>query len=249
MSLLQRHLSLIDSKKQEGDLQMIDKIYEPFEDRIDALNKLFDIIPPIAKKNTLILAISDGGLFFASEIAKRTNLAFDFLFTQSIFAPKNPECEIAIVSESMDIVVNYELVQAFGISYDFVYGEAQRRYEEKILPDIYRLRKGGVIQTLHSKRVLIVDDGIDTGLTMSVAIKTCIKKGASNVIVATPVVSDDVADILEESADSVYSVYRVKHFVNTRHYYKNRQTIDSSIIAEILGKAFDKNKNTKIQEK
>ena len=221
---------------------MIDKIYEPFNDRYDALNKLLDIIPMknLIKDNTLLIAISAGGLLFANEICKKTNLSLDFLFTEPIFAPKNPDCKIAIVSETMDIAINETLVNAFDISYDFIYGEAQRKYEEKILPDIYKYRKGENISSLNKKYILIIDEGIETGLSINIAIKSCIKKGVNGIMVAAPVISDDVTLFLDECADIVYSVYRPKHFVNTKHYFKNIEKIDSSIIIDILDKSLSK---------
>lgn len=221
---------------------MIDKIYEPFNDRYDALNKLFDIIPikNLIKDNTILIAISDGGLLFANEICKKTNLTLGFLFTEPIFAPKNPDCKIAIVSESMDISMNEILVDAFDISYDFIYGEAQRKYEEKILPNIYKYRKGENIKSLDKRNVLIIDEGIETGLLINVAIKSCLKKGAKSIMVAAPVISDDVISFLDESADSVFSIYRPQHFVNTKHYFKNIDKIDSSIIIDILDKSLSK---------
>ncbi len=221
---------------------MIDKIYEPFNDRYDALNKLIDIIPikTLIKDNTILIAISAGGLLLANEISRKTNLTFDFLFTEPIFAPKNSDCKIAIVSETMDIAINEILVDAFNISYDFIYGEAQRKYEEKIIPDIYKYRKGENIKTLDKKNVLIIDEGIETGLLINLAIKSCIKKGVNKIMVAAPVISDDVTLFLDECADVVYSVYRPKHFVNTKYYFKNKERIDSSVIIDILDKSLSK---------
>lgn len=225
---------------------MIDRFYEPFEDRNSALEKLLDIMPPSAfAQETLILALSDGGVFLASQIAKAKGLRMDCLFTQSIFSPKNPECEIAIVSESMDIIVNDELTNAFGISRDFIYGEAQRKYEEKILPDIYRLRKGESLPNLAKKSVLLIDDAVESGMKMSVAMKSCAKKGAEIIAIAAPVINAEVAEMLEESADALYCVYRPRHFVSADYYYKKREAVDSAVITEILESAFKQNHSTK----
>lgn len=218
---------------------MIDKSYDKFVNRDDALLKLLDIMPLsiFSKRSSILIAVSDGGLFLANKIASRISVPFDFLFTQPIFSPKNLECKIAIVSENMDIFMNDTLINAFGISHDFIYGEAQRKYEEKILPDIYKFRKGEIISSLSKKSVIIVDDGIDTGLTVSVAIKTCIKKGASNIVIATPVICADVADILDSSVDNIYSVYRPKHFVSTKYYYQTRDNIESFVFSNMLNTA------------
>ncbi|RDU58309.1 phosphoribosyltransferase [Helicobacter sp. MIT 99-5507] len=221
---------------------MIDKFYKPFNNRDDALHKLLDIIhlENLIKDNVILLAISAGGLLFANEISKRTNLSLDFLFSEPIFAPKNPDCKIAIVSESMDIMINETLVDCFDISYDFIYGEAQRKYEEKILPDIYKYRKGENLRSLDKRNVLIIDEGIESGLSIGVAIKSCLKKGVNGIMVAAPVISNDIILLLDSSVDDVYSVYNPKHFVSTKHYFKHREEIDSSIIVDILDKSLSK---------
>lgn len=222
---------------------MIDKYYEKFSTRFDALDKLLDVIPSdvLKKPNTLLIAISEGGLVMANEIITRYAIPLDFLFTEPILAPKNPECEVAIVSESMDISINEALVDSFDITYDFIYGEAQRRYEEKILPNIYRFRKGEVIRSLSKKNIIIIDDGVETGLTMRVALKTCTKKFANTITIATPVISADTLEMLDDSADMIYSVYTPKHFVNTKYYYEEYDKIDPNVVVDILNKALLQN--------
>lgn len=215
---------------------MIDKHYEKFKDRNDALKKLLDTIPSeiFKAKNAILLAISNGGIILSNEISRRTNIPFDFLLTQVIYSPKNAECEIAIVSENMDICIDEDLMKAFEISTDFIDGEAHRKYEEKILPDIYKLRKGQMISSLEKKNVFIIDDGVDSGLKMNVAIKGVFKKGASSVNIITPVISEDVKNIFNNRVDRIYSVYAPKHFVDTNHYYENLSQVSNIEIAKIL---------------
>lgn len=207
---------------------MIDRVYEKFEDRSDALNRLLDITPSgeFQRNGTILLATSAGGLFLANEIARRFNLRLDFLFCESIFAPKNSECEVAIVSESMDIAINDALVESFGISYDFIYGEAKRRYDEKILVDIYKHRKGEIISALDKSNVILVDDGVESGLKMSVAIKTCKKKMCSTIRILTPVIAQSTLQQLKVRVDNIFCVYAPKHFVTTEYYYKRFEAAD-----------------------
>lgn len=218
---------------------MIDKLYTKFENRDDSLTKMLDIIPSgeFSKPDTILIAISYGGLYLAYEISRRYDLPLDFLFTEPLFAPKNNECEVAIVSEGMDIAINDALVESFGISYDFIYGEAKRRYDEGILPNIYKYRKGETMRSLNKRNVILIDDGIESGLTMSVAIKTCAKKMCSTIRIATPVISSDARELLETSVDAIYSFYTPKHFVDTKYYYEDFGGVDSNFVVEILSKS------------
>ena len=96
---------------------------------------------------------------------------------------------------------------------DYVYGEAKRRYEEKILSYLYKYRKGDLITDLSGKNVMIVDEGADTGLTLMAALKTVMSLHAHKVGVAIPVVP--------ESLDEEFFAHRVPNFVETKLYYRH----------------------------
>ncbi|MDO7253579.1 phosphoribosyltransferase [Helicobacter cappadocius] len=213
-----------------------------FENRDDALGRLMDeiLIRHLDTKNSIILATSLAGVGFGEKMSKRMNIPLDFLFTMPIYAPLNSECEIAIVSENMDIIMNEALIDSFDITLDYVYGEAKRTYEEDILADIYKFRKGSMISSLNDKDVFIVDQGVETGLTMNVAIQTCISKGARSVYVATPVIAKNVASCLSEICDEVISVFKPDHFVSTAHYYKSLPAMDEEEVEEILDRSLKK---------
>ena len=176
------------------------------------------------------------GTYFADELAKILKTPLEYLFTQTLCAPLNPECQIAIVSEELDIVIHENLIDAFGISIDYVYGEAKRQYEESIIPTRYQYRKGELLSSLQGRDVLIVDQGIDTALTAMCAIKTCVNLGARSIRVATPILPTSVLESLDKVCDEVLYVQSVEHFVNIEHYYKELKPLEGKMIEEILDK-------------
>lgn len=210
-----------------------------FKNREDALNKLMDeiIISHIDTKNCIILAISFGGIKIGEAMSKKLHTALDFLFTEQIYAPLNNECEIAVVSENMDIIMNEALIDSFNITLDYVYGEAKRAYEEIILADIYQFRKGAMISSLSNKDIFIIDEGVETGLRMNVAVKTCIAKGAKSIYTLSPVIPKNVAFSLREICDGVISVLQPEHFVSTEHYYDELPLISEEEVENILDKS------------
>ena len=95
-----------------------------FENRNDALQKLLNNMPLsfFENQDCIVVGISFNGILLANSLAQAIKAPLAFLFTAPILAPNNPECEIAIVSETEEIVYNSELVNAFDISLDFIYG-------------------------------------------------------------------------------------------------------------------------------
>ena len=144
------------------------------KNRKDAANKLRDIIPMqrLKDESWKIVAVSRGGLELASLIRNKLPNKLNFLFSEPIMAPNNDKCEVARVSEREEIVINEQLVSAFNIQYDYIYGEAHRKHEEQILSYVYQYRKGRPFTSMKDEVVLLVDEGSETGMKLMTALKT-----------------------------------------------------------------------------
>ncbi len=200
-----------------------------FEDRQDALNQLLQQLPlqRMRKESWVVLAISQGGVYFGEKIAGMIGGKADYLFTEPIMAPNNKECIIAMVSETEELVINERLVESFDITLDYVYGEAKRKYEEKILGYLYKYRKGDMVSSLRDKNILIVDEGADTGMTLMASLKTAIAQKVARVAVALPVVPESIAVELEKIVDEVYFAHTVKNYVDVYTYYRELPAFDA----------------------
>ncbi|MBE0494947.1 MAG: sodium:proton antiporter [Campylobacterales bacterium] len=207
-----------------------------FENRADAITKMIELLPvhQMCHEGWVVVAISAEGVPVAEGIAKKLGLGYDLLFTEAIYAPNNPECQIAMVSETEEIVIHTELVDSFGINLDFIYGEAHRKYEEKVLKYVYKYRKGDLIGSLKGKNVLLVDEGCETGLTVLTCIKTAISAGARSVSYATPVIASNVVAGLEAVVDEIFTVFRVANFVDVDFYYRTKEPLVQEAVKAII---------------
>jgi putative phosphoribosyl transferase len=207
-----------------------------FENRAQATIELMDTLPKEEFKSSewVVLAISDGAVPFASSIARKFGLYFDLVFTEAIYAPSNAECVIARVSETEDIVMHTQLVDVFAISLDYIYNEANRKHEEKILKRIYKYRKGEHLSALKGKNVLLVDEGCETGLTVLCALKTVINRSVKSVYFATPLIATDVVNDIQTVCDDVFCVKQLENFVQTDHYYDSLPTLAPESVYAIL---------------
>lgn len=205
--------------------------------RQDAAKRLQDVIPmqKLKDENWKLIAVSRGGLEIAYHIRSKYKNSIDFLFSEAILAPNNSECEIARVCESEEIVINEKLVSSFGVKYDYIYGEARRKHEEKILSYIYQYRKGRPFSSMYNQIVLLVDEGSETGLKFMTALKAILAMKPKAVYIATPVIPSDVLDSLEPFADDVFFLYNIDDYVETSLYYEELEKIDEERIEKILG--------------
>jgi len=205
-------------------------------DRQDASERLLELLPiqKFKDESWKIVALSKGGLKLASYINRRYSNKIDFLLSEPILALNNTECELARVSETEEIVINEELMHAFDIKYDYIYGEAKRKHEEKILSNIYKYRKGRAFFNVKNEVVLLVDDGSETGLKFMTALKTILSQKPKAVYIAVPVLPSDVLKLLELFTDDLYYLYNIDDFVNTNLYYQEFEAIEDSEIERLL---------------
>lgn len=204
--------------------------------REDAAVKLLDVIPmnKLKEESWNIIAVSKGGLKLASFIKRKLDNNLNILFTEAIMAPNNPECEVARVSEHEEIVINEELVNAFEIQYDYIYGEAHRKHEEEILSYIYQYRKGEPFPSVQKKVVLLVDDGSETGSKFMTTLKTVLSQSPKAVYIAVPVLPSDVLEQLEPFVDDIFFLYDIDDYVETSLYYEDLEDIADEDIEKLL---------------
>nr|WP_321267733.1 phosphoribosyltransferase family protein [uncultured Sulfurimonas sp.] len=207
------------------------------KNREDAAHKLIDVIPMQRLKEEAwsIVAVSKGGLELAYFIRNKLPNTLDFLFSEAIMAPNNDECEIARVSEREEIVINEQLVNTFGIQYDYIYGEAHRKHEEQILSYIYKYRKGRPFSSIKDKIVLLVDEGSETGMKFMTALKTVLAMKPKAVYIAVAVLPSDTLELLEPFADDIFFLYDIDDYVETALYYEELENVEEEKLEKYLG--------------
>ena len=194
-----------------------------FKDNIDAAQKLLDLLPDdeILAKNPLIICASLNALEICDFLARKLKIDYEILFVKQIFSPINPECLIAMVSETKDIGIIEELRKAFDITLDFIYGESSRVYDEKILKDLYKYRKGKLIEKLKDRNILLVDKSCDSGMTALICAKSLINLGVKEIDFAVPVISKDASEKIGVLMDEIYCVERMTNYIDVDYYYEN----------------------------
>jgi putative phosphoribosyl transferase len=207
-----------------------------FDDREDASNQLIETLPIslLLENETVVIGVSEGGVYFADKIAQACSSPMDILLTEAILAPHNPEIAIAMVSETEEVVMHKALIDAFDVHEDFVYAEAHRKYEEEVLSYVYKYRKGKELVSLEGKYVVLADECIETGLTMMVALKSVIARGARNIYIATPILDKVVYDNLLAICDGVFCPHKIQDYISIEYYYKNFDVLDFEEISNIV---------------
>ena len=207
-----------------------------FTDQNDAGSKLLEILPrnELKANNFLILCLNIKSVIMCDFVARGLDLGYEILFSEDIKTPNNDECDIACVSESEDVVINEALLVSFEITKDYIYGRAKKLYEEKILKNVYKYRKGGLLSPLKDRNILLITDSCETGARLAVATKSLNNMGAKSVILGIALMPSDMAEYANTIVDDVYCAFKIDGFVSTDFYYEKTLENDENAILKIL---------------
>jgi len=200
-----------------------------FCDRINAGKKLAQKIQSelnFDRQNTIILALPRGGVVVAFEVAKILKLSLDIMVTRKIGYPFNSEYAVAAVSA-------HEIILSKQEEADKKYLDRQVRIErQEIARRMKEYRKGKPYPELKNKTVILVDDGLATGLTMEVAISETKFLKAAKIILAVPVAPSNTVCKLEPMVDKIIVLEIEPNFFAVGQFYQNfAQITDREVIS------------------
>jgi putative phosphoribosyl transferase len=202
-----------------------------FTNRIDAGQKLAAALDEFKNaENTIILALPRGGVVVGYEVAKKLNLPLDIVVPRKIGAPGNPEFAIGAITETGEGIFDETTIAAYGITKFYLEHEAKKeKAEAERRLKLYRGTRPPL--DLKNKTVIIVDDGLATGLTMRAAIQKVKQMNAAKIVVAIPVTPPDTAELIKKEIDEIIYLDAPPFFGAVGAFYEEfSQTTDEEVI-------------------
>lgn len=205
-----------------------------FKDRVDAAQKLCQKLSGfLNKKNTLVVGLTRGGIVTASVVSKFLSLKLRALVVKKIGVPGNQELAIGAVVSARDIYWNEDLVKRLIISSSF-----KRYLQSQKVKEINLLKKEIGIKTkrneFEKKDIILVDDGIATGMSVMAALKYLKRNGAKKVILAAPVIAADTFVYIKKYFDRVIYLKKAKDFYAISQVYENFPQVESKDVSKLL---------------
>jgi putative phosphoribosyl transferase len=173
-----------------------------FENRVDAGRKLSSELVSFASQKTLVLAVPNGGLPIAAEVAAALGADLDVIVVRKIVLPMLMMGGLGAVAEDGTTYLNEELIRKESLDRGQVEYEAQR-VKENVKQRSMKYNCGAPKSGLTGKTVIIVDDGLASGITMSVAVEAVRHRRPKQIIVAVPLASAAGLEKAARVADKV----------------------------------------------
>jgi predicted phosphoribosyltransferase len=204
-----------------------------FKDRVEAGRKLADALKEYRGKDIVVLGIPRGGVVVAAEVAKALGAPLDIVVTRKIEAPGEPEFALGAVTQEGDVIMDRQAAGSLGASSEYLEDQIRKKREE-VNDRMIRLRGDAPYPSLQGKVVLIIDDGIATGSSVSAAVMSVRKRGPQKVVVAVPVAPKDAVETLSEDGTKVICLETPGHFLAIGEFYADFDQVEDIEVNRIL---------------
>lgn len=204
-----------------------------YVDRSHAGSVLAHHLAARALDDPVVLALPRGGVPTAEPVARRFGVALEVLVARKVGAPHNPELGIGAVGEGGSLVADDEVLLALDI------GPA--RFEQLVAAEraevarrVERYRGGRSLPDLVGRQVVLVDDGLATGVTAEAALRDLRARGPRTLVLAVPVGDVDSVNRLRRVADDVICAHVPSRLRSVGEWYQHfEQTTDEQVLAAL----------------
>lgn len=204
-----------------------------FKDREDAGKILARILQKKNYQNPFILGLPRGGVILAASAASALHAPFDVVISRKIGAPGHQEYGIGAISEdeipyfSPENLPRVEVqAQAVKTIVEDETNELRRRVK------LYR--HGHHLSSLSEHTVIVVDDGLATGVTAIAAGKYLRKLQPLKLVLAIPVAPDMYSPEIKKIYDEVVCPHFIENMSSVGLWYREFSQVDDREVVAAL---------------
>lgn len=209
-----------------------------FEDRRQAGHRLAKKLLRYRDQRPIVLALPRGGVPVGLEVARELDAPLDILLVRKIGAPWQRDMAVGAIVGGCEpqVVLNDDLIAATGVSQEYIARETANQLRE-----IERRRRIYVADRrpfdLRGRVAIIVDDSVATGASLRAAIRGVKQCGAAKVVLAVPVVSRDIVEVLSGEVDELVCLMTPEHLGEINAFFKDYRQVHDDEVVTLLSQA------------
>ncbi len=205
-----------------------------FRDRHDAGRRLAERLLPLADEEPVVVGLPRGGVPVAGEVAAALHAPLEILAVRKLGAPHNPEYGIGAIAEDGTRVFDAEALAVLGINggvLDSIVGRETAELRRRVAA--YRGDRPAM--ELRDRTVVVVDDGVATGVTDTAALRAIRRRKPRRLVLAVPVCAPDSAARLRGEADEVVCLAEPPQLYGVGQWYRDFSQVSDQEVISALG--------------
>ncbi|MGP3987822.1 phosphoribosyltransferase [Streptomyces sp. 3N207] len=208
-----------------------------YPDRIQAGRELAAALSEMQRTeelpDPLVLALPRGGVPVAAEVARALHAPLDVLVARKIGLPGRPEYGIGAIAGEDPPVFDQTALEMLGLTEDRLSSTvAHERTEMHRRQDLYRGNRPE--PRIEGRTVVLVDDGLATGVTARAALRFLRRQRPGRLVLAVPVGSPQAVQALSHEADTVVCLQQPAVFEAVGLWYEHFPQISDEEVTEAL---------------
>jgi predicted phosphoribosyltransferase/dienelactone hydrolase len=210
--------------------------FSPFRDRAAAGRLLAERLRSSVAMPAVVAAIPRGGVAVALPIVEELGLPLTVIYARKLTAPIAPEFAFGALDEDGEEIIDAETVSALGLRpADIAHAKFRVAAEIRRRMALYRVPP--LAHYLPSAHVVLVDDGLATGLTMRAALAYARRHGASEITLAVPCASTQAAEAFRGEVDHFVSLVVDPAFMAVGAYFLDFSPVPDDAVRAMLERA------------
>ncbi|MEV0639897.1 phosphoribosyltransferase family protein [Streptomyces sp. NPDC050619] len=208
-----------------------------FRDRRHAGRDLGERLRFLQEKGALahpvVLALPRGGTTVGREVAQALQAPLDVVVARKIGAPFQEELGVGAIAGDDPPLFDERALEQVGLSSGDLEDVVDREREELHRRE-ERYRQGRPAPDLQDRTVIVVDDGLATGVTARAALRWVRSQSPERVVLAVPVCSPEAAHDLRGEADDVICLHQPVAFRAVGLWYEDFEQLTDDDVLEAL---------------
>ena len=185
----------------------------------------------------LVIGLPRGGVAVAAEVADALHLPLASWAVRKLGHPADPEVAIGAIAPGGVVLWDRASLRQLGLSpqqQDRLVADQQQELERR-----RRLFGDPEAAALRNRALLVVDDGVATGMTVRAALASLRQAQPRQLVLAVPVIDLAVASSLEPSLDGLVALARVEGLRSVGAWYHHFGQLDDATVLALLDERRD----------